>query len=350
MVAGDDPVCQGGQFPGPPAEFAGCGRGVGGQFGGPLMGSFEAEHGRERDFPAVGILAHPLADGSLISFGVEQVVGDLEGHSKGSPEAFEHRQVRWARVDRDPTEFERGPEQVHVFRSHPLSSLLGSGGQRTLVVAVEALSPETPVVVTDRLGRSRTLAVRDGKAEIPLASELAYVSGARALTVTHVQTGVGPGWVVEAEDCRHSPGWITVERAGFSNGRTLDIWSDAEPGPEGYWVELPLTVPTPGRYEVLFAGNALTRLAPPRSLSPLAWRVDQGAEHVLDDATPMAVDIAGTPEGVSILGDVQLEAGTHIFRLRLTGRRDESDTHYALWFDALALRPLPSEPTPPGQP
>lgn len=41
---------------------------------------------------------------------------------------------------------------------------------------------------------------------------------------------------------------------------------------------------------------------------------------------------------MSTLGEVELDAGQHTFRLRLTGRREVYDTHYALWFDAIALR------------
>ena len=39
------------------------------------------------------------------------------------------------------------------------------------------------------------------------------------------------------------------------------------------------------------------------------------------------------------LGAVALMRGRHSFRLRLTGRRDQPDQNYALWFDAVALRP-----------
>jgi len=38
-----------------------------------------------------------------------------------------------------------------------------------------------------------------------------------------------------------------------------------------------------------------------------------------------------------------LSQGEHTFRLTLSGRRDEPDKYYALWFDAIGLRPAGEE-------
>jgi hypothetical protein len=193
-------------------------------------------------------------------------------------------------------------------------------------------------MVTDAYGRSQPLAVANGRARLALSGTV-YLNGARTLQVISAEVATAPGVTVsEAEDGRHSAGWGLCEHQGFSEGRTLDIWAEAEPGPEGYWVELKLNAPQAGRYELLFAGNGLSRLKPPRSLSPFVWQTDGGEEHVAQDALPVTTDIPGAPEGLSTLGVVTLTAGEHTFRLKLTGRRDEPDRHYALWFDAVALR------------
>jgi len=97
-------------------------------------------------------------------------------------------------------------------------------------------------------------------------------------------------------------------------------------------------VPVDGRYELLFAGNSLGRLEEPPSISPFTWQIDGGPEHRGADAEPVPADIPGAPEGASILGALELTAGDHTFRLKLTSRRAQPDTHYALWIDALALR------------
>ena len=97
-------------------------------------------------------------------------------------------------------------------------------------------------------------------------------------------------------------------------------------------------MPGDGRYELLFSGNALSRLEPPRSLSPFTWRIDAGEQETVDAPVPVLDGIPGAPEGLSVLGTVALQAGAHTFRLKQTGRRKQYDTHYALWFDAIALR------------
>ena len=49
--------------------------------------------------------------------------------------------------------------------------------------------------------------------------------------------------------------------------------------------------------------------------------------------------ITCTVDPDSVLGTMALSQGEHTFRLTLRGRRDEPDHHYALWFDAIGLRP-----------
>jgi hypothetical protein len=66
--------------------------------------------------------------------------------------------------------------------------------------------------------------------------------------------------------------------------------------------------------------------------------MDDRPETPVDGATTVIPDVPGAPEGLSVLGNADLTAGEHSFRLKLTGRRDTPDKNYALWFDALVLR------------
>jgi hypothetical protein len=118
----------------------------------------------------------------------------------------------------------------------------------------------------------------------------------------------------------------------------MDIHAAKDAGEAGHWAQIDFQVPEAGTYEVLFSGNSLARLKPPRSLSPFVWSIDGGKEHAADNALPVRRGVRGAPEGLSTLGTLDLDAGKHTFRLKLTGRRDRPDTRYALWFDAIALR------------
>ncbi|MBI2297909.1 MAG: hypothetical protein HYU66_02970 [Armatimonadetes bacterium] len=238
--------------------------------------------------------------------------------------------------------FERGDERVAVLRGGTLQTLFATRPAE-VVFRAEPLRAGEPVTATNRMGRSTPVALRDGEGRVPLDSQVLFLAGARRIEVVSVVEPPAEGLCAEAEAGTCSAGWARNAHPGYSADRLLEIWSDAEPGPEGHWAEVKLTVPQAGRYEVLFSGNALSRLKPPRSLSPFTWRFDAGEEHVCDQATEMLIDVAGAPEGVSVLGQVELTAGEHTFRLRLTGRRHEPDHHFALWFDALALRPVEPE-------
>ncbi len=257
-------------------------------------------------------------------------------HCLGAAKWLEHRAAPGCDLDL----FQRGGETVAVIGPvGPTAKLFAT--VRSIVIAAEPLSDRRPVAVTDMWGRTRPLNLRDGKAELVPGKRL-FLNGARRVEVLSADIGRPEGVVVaEAEAGRFSPGWSVTTHDGFSEGKTVDIWSDAEPGPEGYWVEVKVTVPRADRYEVIFAGNGLARLKAPRSLSPFSWQMDGGEEHLAADAVPVTEEVAGAPEGVSTLGRLDLAAGEHTFRLRLTGRRDQPDRYYALWFDALALRPAP---------
>ncbi len=208
-----------------------------------------------------------------------------------------------------------------------------------LVLAVEPAGKAAPAAF-DRFGRALPVQMKAGRAEVPYAPTL-FVTGCRAVSVAEClrDGGTAKAVVAEAEAARLGPGWGITDHAGFSGGKTVDIWSDTDPAdPAGYWVEAKMTVPAAGEYEVLFSGNSLSRLRPPSSLSPFVWRLDDGAEQPVPEKVKVLPGIEGAPEGLSVLGAVRLPAGEHTFRLRLTGRRQTPDQNWALWFDAVALR------------
>jgi len=241
--------------------------------------------------------------------------------------------------------FQRGDETVGVFDRGQKTGgvkLFGSAAA-TAQLAVEPLAaakPEDGPRVTDALGRTRPLAVENGRAALPLSAKMLFVNGCRKLEVLAVEGATSSGaCAFEAEAGRFSKGWNVSGKEHFSGGRILELWAQGDPGPEGYWAELKIGVARAGRYEVLFSGNSLARLKPPRSISPFAWKVDDGPEHAADGALPVTDGVAGAPEGLGLLGALELAEGEHTFRLKLTGRRDEPDRNYALWFDAIGLRP-----------
>jgi hypothetical protein len=236
--------------------------------------------------------------------------------------------------------FQRGEEIVGAFDRNQKTGVprLFGPAATGVILAVEPLAGHEPTV-TDIWGRSRLLKTENGRATLPLSDPILFVNGCRRLEVGKVEAQqAGEALVFEAESGRWSKGWGNNPKGGFSGGRILEIWKDEEPDADGYWAELKFSVPSAGRYEFLFCGNVLSRLKPPRSLSPFTWRIDDGEEREAKDATPMLPSVAGAPEGLSILGTVELKAGDHAFRLKLAARRDEPDKHYALWFDAIALR------------
>ena len=110
-------------------------------------------------------------------------------------------------------------------------------------------------------------------------------------------------------------------------------------GSENFWAEVKFRAPTRGTFELIFAGTSLELLEAGRTqVSAFAWTVDDGAEHIVDTPLPVVRQVAGAPQGISVLGTLELNGGEHTFRLRLLRRRDAPDNRWSLWFDAIALR------------
>jgi hypothetical protein len=244
--------------------------------------------------------------------------------------------------------FQRGSELIGVFRKSSIPALLDTAQNIKVTLAIEPLFAGSPPTVTDVWGQSRPLAIKDGKATLDLDNALLFLNGARKLEIigsnipqaVNLQTNVH---IFEAETGRWSPGWSVIGKKDFSGNKVLEIWAEDGPKTEGYWVDIKVKVPTSGRYEFLFSGNALSRLKSPRSVSPFTWSIDGGKEHGVYQEVTIVKGTQTIGEGLSALGVMNLKQGEHLFRLKVTGRREQFDKRYALWFDALVLRYSPTK-------
>jgi hypothetical protein len=242
--------------------------------------------------------------------------------------------------------FQRGDEKIVSLRRLPPPARLFDPGWRygtRVTLTVEPIAAGRPVTATNVWGRSRVLTLSNGRAELDLTDDLIFINGARKLEIGRVDLEPEPrAIVVEAEVGRWSPGWSVNQRSGgYSGGTVLEIWSDVDPGPEGFWAEAKFRLPARGTFELIFAGSSLRALvAGNRDVSPFVWTVDDGAEHIVDTPLQVIKNVAGAPQGISVLDTVDLNAGEHTFRLRLLSRRNVPDNRWSLWFDAIALRPM----------
>ncbi len=236
--------------------------------------------------------------------------------------------------------FRRGEEEVVAFQIQPYHDIFGPETVTEAMLAVDPLETGVPPTLTDRFGRSRTVVVTDGKARVSFDAGLMFLNGARRVEVLHAEAGPpkqARTFLFEAEAGRTTAGWTVSRRDAYSGGSFVQIWTDEEPGARGHAVEVDMAVPEPGRYDVFFSGNRLTRLGTPRSISSFTWTIDGGAPHLVDQATPGMPNVANAGDGLFRIGQVDLAAGKHRFVLRLAVRRETPDTHYALWFDAVVL-------------
>ena len=241
--------------------------------------------------------------------------------------------------------FQRGQEKIAAFRNSgaPVKLLDPNAARaKRITLKLEPLTADKPVTVTDAWGRSQRLDIHDGQAEFPLPDGYAFINGARTVEIVKAELPPArpPALVFEAEKGKWSKGWGDNGHAGYSGDRLLEIWTKTEPDAEGYWAELKFSVPTAGRYELIFAGTTLEGLVAGKGwLSPFAWTVDGGTERKVESPLPVIKDVPGAPQGVSVLEVLDLRAGEHTFRLRLLRTNDPPNNTWAMWFDAIAMRP-----------
>ena len=246
---------------------------------------------------------------------------------------------------------QRGDEKVTVLRNRPApAKLLDPNWRRAkrVTLKLEAVADGQPVTVTDIWGRSRALEPRDGQVELSVADGYTFINGARQVEIVKAELPPAQpaGLVFEAESGKWSNGWQVSTHPGYSDNRLLELWAGSDPGPEGYWAEVKFSVPADGKYELIFAGTTLEGLIAGKSwLSAFAWAVDGGAERKVEAPLPVIKNVAGAPQGISILNTPDLKVGEHTFRLRLLKKNDPPHSTWAMWFDAIALRPA-GEPKP----
>ena len=243
--------------------------------------------------------------------------------------------------------FKRGEETIAALRGAAGADgsvrLYGYGGG-ILSLRAKPLKANKPVTLTDRWGHSRALKLTEGRATVDLGDGLdiagLYINGAKEIEVEGVKVLAKNQaiHIFEAEKGTCSDGWARSNKPGFSDGKVLELYAKQAPKKTGFWVKLKLKVPTKGTYDVIFAGNGRGRLKAPASLSPFEWRIDAGPWNKASSDLPKEQEVSGAPEGVSILGTQAFTPGEHTFELKLTGPRATPDQHYALWFDAVALR------------
>jgi hypothetical protein len=241
--------------------------------------------------------------------------------------------------------FQRGEEKIAVFRGQSGTSLFGDVKRVIVTMSAEPITAGQSITLTDRYGRSRVLAIKDGRTSATLDSGMLYVNGARTLEIlkAEVVPTRASYTIFEAEAGRLSQGWGATNHEEYSGGKIAEIWDNAEPGSGGYTVDLDMNVPISGTYDIFFSGNTLTRMASPRSLSPFEWTIDGGTAHLVDQAIAGLPNMPSFGDGLFPLGTVSLLKGKHTFRLKLTGRRDVPDQVYALWFDAIVLHRITAE-------
>ncbi len=236
--------------------------------------------------------------------------------------------------------FARGDERIAAFQVHPYRNLFGPDTPTEVTLQIEPLDPSTPPMLTDRYGRSRPLVVEDGRAAATLDSGLMFLNGARSVSIISsrsLEPGRSNTVVAEAESGEWGAGWGVSDDPTFSGGRFVQIWAADDPGEEGYAVRVPFDIDAPGRYDLYFSGNPLTRLGSPASISAFSWRIDDGPERAVREPLTAAPDVANAGQGLFPIGQAELAAGPHAFTLTLTDRRESPDERYALWFDAVIL-------------
>ncbi|HEX2949338.1 MAG TPA: hypothetical protein VHV83_07190 [Armatimonadota bacterium] len=237
--------------------------------------------------------------------------------------------------------FQRGNERIAVLRARSVTA-----GTPQITFAVTPL-PKTRPTITDSLGHSQELKVTKGQVVLtmsPLHENVWFINGCSHIDISKVVMHETDGvpFVVEAETGKFSKGWSIADHAGFSGSKFLNLWTKDEPDADGYWAEVTFDIPKSGKYEVIFSGNSLARLGEQRSISPFTWQLDHGENHAVNSALPVHDYFINLAESPATLGQVDLTAGKHTFTLRLTDRRKIPDANYALWFDAIFFRILPT--------
>jgi len=259
--------------------------------------------------------------------------------------------------------FQRGKEAIAAWKI--LQAGLSGG---SVTYAVTPLPGKTPQMV-DAMGRSKPLSLKNGEVTLPI-DQTTFIRDASKIKIVkyslpqekpdplqYVFLAKTGKWTKEwtlAQPGKHNPPPASDFQQPF-----LQIFARNEPSPEGYSVELPIDVPKPGRYQLLFMGITTNSLLEKyRWTSPFAWSIDGGQKTQVTGplksywranrrmqtknelVKPEEMGGTGGPELYQELGVVELSQGKRTFRLELTAGRTTPDKLYTTFFEGIVLRPI----------
>ncbi len=136
--------------------------------------------------------------------------------------------------------------------------------------------------------------------------------------MSSARAGAPPDIWIEAESCVDHNWQGPADFPGVVSGeKILRLWSDIDPGPEGYHARLPFQTDRAGKY-YLWVGVSVN------SVSPFSWSIDDGPWYSSEEIPDGDV---GNIYGVSDcmvwvrLGAATLKPGHHSLTLKVTNRR-----------------------------
>ena len=137
---------------------------------------------------------------------------------------------------------------------------------------------------------------------------------------------------MEAEAATDRVFGLPAEFKGIVSGdQILRLWSDPDPGPDGYWVKFPLNIETAAKYHVWIAAST-------QGVSPFWWRLDDGAwQHVGQDTDLEMTSFFGVSNVLAWtrLCSKDLTPGTHTLAIKVNERRPTLEHAYLLYLDAV---------------
>lgn len=259
--------------------------------------------------------------------------------------------------------FQKGKEAIATWKI--LQAGLTGG---SVTYAVTPIPGKTPQLV-DAMGRSKPLSLKNGEVTLPIAQTTFIRDAGKIKIVRYNLPQEKPDplqYVFLAKTGKWTKEWTLVQPGSHNPPPASDfrqpflqIFARNKPSPEGYAVEIPIEVPKPGRYQLLFMGITTNSLVESnRWTSPFAWSIDGNPKIQVTSplksywrtnrrmqtknelVKPEEMGGTGGPELYQELGVVELSPGQHTFRLELTAGRITPDKLYTTFFEGIALRPI----------
>ncbi|AFY90024.1 MAG: hypothetical protein CLLPBCKN_005579 [Chroococcidiopsis cubana SAG 39.79] len=259
--------------------------------------------------------------------------------------------------------FQKGNEAIATWKV--LQAGLSGG---SVTYAVTPLPDKTPQLI-DAMGRSKPLKLKNGEVTLPI-DQTTFIRDASKIKIAKYSLPREKSdplqYVFLAKTGKWTKEWMLAQPGKHNPPPASDFWqpflqifASSEPSPEGYSVEIPINVPKPGRYQLLFTGITTNSLLEKyRWTSPFAWSIDGGQKTQVtaplksywrvnrqtqtknELVKPEEMAATGGPELYQELGVVELSQGQHTFRLELTAGRTTPDKLYTTFFEGIVLRPI----------